>query len=267
MKIAYLTVVYNNYEILNKNLNLVNLLNKNTDISYYIVDNSDFNKKSKINFNKKFYYCVNRKYPKNNFKKNSFHHAFALDYGLRKILKSKIKYDFLIVLDPDYFCLEKNWILNLCSYMNRDSINILGSPWSKKWNNKYRNFPCIQFSIYSEIIYKKIQTFAPCNYKGIKGKIDYNINRIIYNKYLYHLFFKFFLNHVIDTGSSIFYYFNNIKTYVFEETLYEKMNPLSLKILKENNISFKNYDSSSAEVFKFYDMNTLHFRYFGNLNN
>ena len=90
-----------------------------------------------------------------------------------------------------------------------------------KWRNKYKNFPCIQFSIYDDIVFKNIQTFAPCNYIGLKGKIEFNFNRIIYNKYCYNIF-KFFLNHVIDTGSSIFYNFG-IKPTILRN-MFDKMN-------------------------------------------
>ena len=89
MQIAYLTVIYNNYKILNKNLKLVNSLNKNIDITYYIIDNSDKKNKNEINENEKINYYTNEKYPKNNFKKNSFHHAYALDYGLKKLINQK----------------------------------------------------------------------------------------------------------------------------------------------------------------------------------
>ena len=46
MQIAYLTVIYNNYKILNKNLKLVN--SQNIDITYYIIDNSDKKNKNEI---------------------------------------------------------------------------------------------------------------------------------------------------------------------------------------------------------------------------
>ena len=265
MQIAFLSVIYNNYEILNKNLKLVNSLNNNIDITFYIIDNSDEKNKSKIHENEKINYYTNEKYPKNNFKKNSFHHAYALDYGLKKLIESKNQYDFLIVSDPDYFLLGKNWIYNLCNFMNNESINIMGSPWGVKWRNKYKNFPCIQFSIYDDNTFRNIQTFAPCNYIGLKGKIEFNFNRIIYNKYCYNIFFKFFLNHVIDTGSSIFYNFKKYKTYLFEEIIFDKMNIESQNTIKEINLNHKKYSLNTAEVFKFFNINSIHFRYFGNL--
>ena len=115
----------------------------------------------------------------------------------------------------------------------------MGSPWGVKWRNRYKNFPCIQFSIYDDIVFKNIQTFAPCNYIGLKGKIEFNFNRIIYNKYCYNIFFKF-LNHVIDTGSSIFYNFKKYKTYLFEEIMFDKMNIESQNTIKIN-LNHKKY--------------------------
>ncbi len=67
----------------------------------------------------------------------SYLHAAGLNIALRK---SKTRYS--IVIDPDFYVVEKNWIENILRRMEESNLSVFGAPWNPRWYQKYRAFPC-----------------------------------------------------------------------------------------------------------------------------
>lgn len=70
--------------------------------------------------------------------RGSYHHGLALNKAL-----SFVKNRFLLVLDPDFFIVRKNWIRDVTEYMISKKLEFFGAPWHPRYFNKYRYFPCV----------------------------------------------------------------------------------------------------------------------------
>ncbi len=72
--------------------------------------------------------------------RGSYHHAAALNLAVRKVTTP-----YLLVLDPDFFVIYRNWIGEIIDHMRRRALTLFGAPWSYVWNRKWRYFPCVHF--------------------------------------------------------------------------------------------------------------------------
>jgi tetratricopeptide (TPR) repeat protein len=72
--------------------------------------------------------------------RGSYHHAAALNLAL-----SRVGTPYLLVLDPDFFVIYRNWIAEVLEHMRRGSLKLFGAPWHYSWNRKWRYFPCVHF--------------------------------------------------------------------------------------------------------------------------
>jgi len=72
--------------------------------------------------------------------RGSYHHAAALNMALERVSTP-----WLLVLDPDYFVVYRNWIAEVLDHMRRRSLALFGAPWHYSWNRKWRYFPCVHF--------------------------------------------------------------------------------------------------------------------------
>jgi hypothetical protein len=72
--------------------------------------------------------------------RGSYHHAAALNMAVRQV-----QTPFLLVLDPDFFVLYRNWIAEALAHMRRRRLKLFGAPWHYSWNRKWRYFPCVHF--------------------------------------------------------------------------------------------------------------------------
>ena len=72
--------------------------------------------------------------------RGSYHHAAALNMAVRRA-----QTPWLLVLDPDFFVLYRNWIDEALEHMRRRSLRLFGAPWHYAWNRKWRYFPCVHF--------------------------------------------------------------------------------------------------------------------------
>ncbi|HEY9786012.1 MAG TPA: hypothetical protein V6D17_11460 [Candidatus Obscuribacterales bacterium] len=68
----------------------------------------------------------------------AYHHAAGLHLALDRVTTP-----YLLILDPDFFCVAPNWIDQAISHMLSNGLTFLGAPWHPKWYNKYRYFPCV----------------------------------------------------------------------------------------------------------------------------
>jgi hypothetical protein len=67
----------------------------------------------------------------------SYLHAAGLNIALRE---SKTRYS--IVLDPDFYIVQENWIGRILGKMEKENLAIFGAPWNPRWYQKFQNFPC-----------------------------------------------------------------------------------------------------------------------------
>jgi len=68
----------------------------------------------------------------------SYHHGDGLNLGV-----SHVKTRFLLILDPDFFIVEKDWVSGVIGHMKRNKITFLGAPWHPSRHKKIRYFPCM----------------------------------------------------------------------------------------------------------------------------
>jgi hypothetical protein len=72
--------------------------------------------------------------------RGSYHHAAALNLAVKRV-----ETPYLLVLDPDFFVVYRNWIAESIEHMRRRSLTLFGAPWHYSWNRKWRYFPCVHF--------------------------------------------------------------------------------------------------------------------------
>jgi len=69
-------------------------------------------------------------------------HSLALNKVLREVNTR-----FLLVLDPDFYCVRPNWIGDIVKYVKSSRTAVIGSTWHPKNYKKYRYFPSIHFML------------------------------------------------------------------------------------------------------------------------
>lgn len=87
----------------------------------------------------------------------SYHHASGLN---KAIEKADTRY--VLIIDPDFYIVRKNWIKDILSHMKQNDLAFFGAPYNPKRYMKYRNFPCIHcIFIDLEKVDKKDIDFMP----------------------------------------------------------------------------------------------------------
>ena len=75
----------------------------------------------------------------------SSQHGALLNLLLERIEKHHSR--FIIIIDPDFFILKRNWIHNLLDYMENKSVAILGASYPETDCRLYYDFPTAYFSV------------------------------------------------------------------------------------------------------------------------
>jgi len=267
-KVIILSVIFENYDVFRKNYECIIRQNTNSEITFLIVDNTLDPDKSFIDefsLKNNIIYQHNIITPEYAIKTNSFHHAIALDQGIKLIIDRAISSNLLVILDPDYFIFGLNWISSMNDFMKREGISFFGSPWANKWVNKYKNFPCVQCMLIDIKLLNDLPSFAPLDTKKL---LNFMFWRVVYlNRYISHFVNKFF-NHVFDTGSLIYYKFRNNPSSIFREI---NFNDLTKKKFFTDHSDFNlillmiKKSSTQVEIFEFEKFTGVHFRSFGNI--
>ncbi len=68
----------------------------------------------------------------------SYHHAAALERAIKGI-----RTRYLLILDPDFFLIQRHWIARILSHMAKRDLALFGAPWHPRWYRKWRYFPCV----------------------------------------------------------------------------------------------------------------------------
>jgi Glycosyl transferase family 2 len=124
---------------LEQNLELIRRLNPNSNYDFFVVNND-----SDLNFKPSPEIQVLPAVPRVlHGDKGSYHHAAALNSAL-----PLIKTRFLLILDPDFYVIQPNWIEVVIDYMKSQSLACFGSIWHPRWTYQYRYFPSVHFMLF-----------------------------------------------------------------------------------------------------------------------
>jgi hypothetical protein len=204
------TVSYNSADWMNLNVQLVNALNPDTNYNWVIVENSppDSAKRISTPMTPNMKILEGAEIEQDRYAPGSHHHGSGLNIGIQGVHTR-----YLLVLDPDFYIIKKDWIASVLQYMMQNQIYILGAPWHPSRYKKWRYFPCAHCTFYDlKHINKDTLDFRP----------DYDAYpRLDKNKYkgLQKKFFKLIdplklavrrhIGHSADTGYRIYLTYNN----------------------------------------------------------
>lgn len=204
-KLTICTVSFHSKEYIDLNWRLTKFLNPNTSFFWHIVENSP---PGANNYMEAYppELLVFQGYEFNPTKKRpmSYHHGT----GLNKTIKlAKTRY--ILLLDPDFYILRKNWIKELLNYMHDKNLTFFGAPYHPKWFTKYRYFPgacCMLIDL--EKAKKGTLDFRP-------GQDDYHLNqnssiltkivKRIGNRILTDLYNRRIIGTAQDTGYDVYH--------------------------------------------------------------
>ena len=142
-QLTILTVVLNgHYPYVRQQIELIEALNPGAPFKMVVVDNSSHGEPElKIDDPR----CVviggvepDMTLPEHG--RGSYHHAAALKLGL-----AHVDTPWLLVLDPDFFVVYRNWIAEVTEHMRARRLKLFGAPWHYAWSRKWRYFPCVHF--------------------------------------------------------------------------------------------------------------------------
>lgn len=132
------TVSYRSASMLNLNLILTRELNPFANFRWLVVDNAgDFDGRLLTDMQEVTLIsgdpCLNQ----GKFK-GSYHHAQALNKAMRLISTR-----YLMVIDPDFFLFQKDWIKEILAYMSENGLSFWGAPYYPDLTWKRRYFPTV----------------------------------------------------------------------------------------------------------------------------
>lgn len=132
------TVSYRSASLLDLNLSLTRQLNPTANFRWLIVDNNnDFQRRTPIDEKNVEVIqgdpCINQ-----GSLKGSYHHAQALNKAL-----SFISTRYLLVIDPDFFIFQKDWVHAVLSHMSENDLTFWGAPYYPNLTWKRRYFPTV----------------------------------------------------------------------------------------------------------------------------
>ena len=216
-KISIAFVCFNTKNFILKNISLIKKLNKKSsvNIKFYICDNNNkktysYSKNKKIEIFKGVEKNHNHSFPETD------HHGRALNKILKKIQKT----DFLIILDPDFFIIEKNWIIKTINFCNLKKISIFGAPWFPTHLTKQKYFPCPQYIVFRKNILSKNLNFTIKNKKKLnKTSKNYKIKKH-YGLLINFLLGRNWIKIVPDTGYKIY------QKFIYSKTNFASLTPV-----------------------------------------
>ena len=132
------TVSYRSASLLDLNLTLTSELNPAANFHWLIVDNNtDFQGRTTFGEQKVQVIqgdpCINQ-----GLLKGSYHHAQALNKAL-----SLVSTRYLLVIDPDFFIFQKDWVNAVLTHMSDNNLSFWGAPYYPNLTWKRRYFPTV----------------------------------------------------------------------------------------------------------------------------
>ncbi len=122
-----------------QNLELIQRLNSDSKFDFFVVNND-----SDPNFKPSLEVQILPAVPRVlHGDRGSYHHAAALNSAL-----PFIKTRFLLILDPDFYVIQPNWIKAVIDNMKAQNLACFGSTWHPRWTYQYRYFPSVHFMLF-----------------------------------------------------------------------------------------------------------------------
>lgn len=186
-EVTICTVCTDDDILLEKNIEIIRNQNTSLKINWVIVLNKEQNEKF-LNYEKYsddilFVYGI----PRDLIGSIALHHAIGLNIS-KKYIKSK----YVIFIDPDFFLLKKNIILEIFKYMDIKNLSLFGTPWHPKWFTKFRYFPCSHcLFVNLNLIDLKLLDFRPIKIvwdKELSYLNTYNNKWSIFSKVIIKIF-------------------------------------------------------------------------------
>jgi len=153
------TVAYNSADWIHLNARLVNVLNPNTNYHWIIVENSPPESAKRIftPMTPNMSIVEGAEIEPDRYAVPSYHHGSGLNIGIQGVNTR-----YLLVLDPDFYIIQKGWIASVLQYMLQNQIDILGAPWHPSRYKKWRYFPCAHCTFYDlKHVKKETLDFRP----------------------------------------------------------------------------------------------------------
>jgi Glycosyl transferase family 2 len=137
--LSIISVKFGSSVWLEQNLELIRRLNPDSNYDFFVVNND-----SDPNFKPSPEIQVLPAVPRVlHGDKGSYHHAAALNSAL-----PLIKTRFLLILDPDFYVIQPNWIEAVIDNMKAQNLACFGSTWHPRWTYQYRYFPSVHFMLF-----------------------------------------------------------------------------------------------------------------------
>jgi len=156
------TVSYESAEWLRLNRGLVKHLNPGVRFHWLVAENSPPGSSSQLyRCEPGFEIFEGAPFEDRTYGSASYHHAAGLNI-ISRIASTR----YVLILDPDFFIVRKNWIEDVLAHMRSRNVAILGAPWHPKRSSKYRYFPsahCTFIDLHK--IHKDMLDFSP-DYEG-----------------------------------------------------------------------------------------------------
>ncbi len=175
-EIAICSVSFGCYEYLDLNWKLTDTLNPAASITWLIADNAIGSSESKMPV-KDERFNIYEGGQKGDLGAN-WHHAQAL-----MMLLDHVNSRFVLVLDPDFYVIRKNWVEDMVSHMKHENLTFLGAPWHPAAYKKIRYFPSPHFVLIDiENLDIKDLNFLPGNdvlgrrWKKLVARYDHHVD-------------------------------------------------------------------------------------------
>ena len=246
-KILFLFVNYKTEKLINLNIDLILSQNKDININFDVIDNSisfkNTSNSSKIKIHKNLL-GKNRNIRVDYI--GSIQHSQSINNYIKKNKSNIKKFEFICIIDPDFFIFSKNWINILLSHLVNKNLDFISSGYHPKYldlgKSKNYDFSVFFFLIKTKSFHASKLDFLPKNLSLFKN------GNFIYDQYKSQIILNssklirtiFAINDIIrlkssDVGSSI-----NLK-----KTKYKVFNRII-----ENTILIKNIKNTYLEKFK-----------------
>jgi hypothetical protein len=222
-------VAYDSADWLKLNARLVRKLNPNTSYSWIVVENSKQDSSKRLNpDNRDFDIIQGADCEQVPYAAASYHHGTGLNLGIKTVTSR-----FLLVLDPDFYVIQDDWIAKILDYMKQESVSILGAPWHPQRYKKWRYFPCAHCTFFDlSKIDSQALDFRPDYdaYPRLDKKHSKYTKKLIKLVDPLKLRERRFIGHSADTGYRIFQlFFNNTQhktrclTPVFSPSIFSQL--------------------------------------------
>jgi hypothetical protein len=139
VELTICTVSFNSAACLNANYRLTEILNPSASVLWIVAENSPTALNNDLYpKHPSFRLVKGAAFPDDRYAAASHHHAAALNMAVQKV-ESR----FLLVLDPDFYVVRRNWVTEITRHMVERELSFFGVPWHPSRFTKWRYFPCV----------------------------------------------------------------------------------------------------------------------------